>query len=191
MDEAPAAARRRRPRGTASSLRPLPLSGSSASAAEPVDAGVDLAVDLLRQRRGGELGGRILGEAGHDLEAAQQRLAHPAARAAARRLGLEAGPAELRRHDDLARRRLRASRRERAARRRRALRQHEVARIGGMQDQRRPVGDAEDDDVFARPRADAHRLAAAALRADANRRAGRGAPRRPSARRPAAPAPGR
>ena len=39
-----------------------------------------------------------------------------------------------------------------------------------MQDQRRPVGDAEDDDVFARPRADAHRLAAAALRADAHRR---------------------
>ena len=69
-----------------------------------IDAGVDLAVELLRQRRRRELGGGILGDARDDLEAAQDRLAHPAARTSARRFGLEPGPAELRRNGDLARR---------------------------------------------------------------------------------------
>ena len=133
---------------------------------EAVRAGLDLAIELLRHRRGGERHCRILGEARQHLEAGEQRLPHPAARGATRRFGFEAGPAELRRHRDLDRR---AGRRRRAARDRAALREQQVAGVFGMEHQRRPVGDGEDDDIFARPRRHAHRLAAAAHAADAHR----------------------
>jgi hypothetical protein len=138
---------------------------------ESIDAGVDLSVELLGQCRRHQLCSGILGDARDDLEAAQDRLAHPAARAAARRFGLEPGPAELGRNGDLAwRGAARGRGRKAASRRRRALREHQVARVGRMKDERRSIGDAQDDDVFARPGRDAHRITAAALGADANRR---------------------
>ena len=134
--------------------------------AQRVDAFVDRAVELLRGERGDDRDRRVLEQAGDDLEGAQHRLAHPATRRATCCGGLEAGPAELGRDDDLACRRACA---QGAAGRVRRLGMQQVARVLRVQHERRAVGDGQHDHVFAGTRGDGHRVATAALRADLHR----------------------
>ena len=150
---------------------PLPLSGSSAIGREPIDAGIDLAVDLLRHRVGDDLCDRVLDEIGDDLDAVEDRRAPPGDVASARGRGrVEAAPAEPGSGPSTARRRrrLEASPRAPGSPPTTCARMRSCARFG-MKVQRRAVRDVQHDDVVAGASDDRHRRRPA-LRAHAHRR---------------------
>ena len=142
---------------------------------QPIQSRVDLAIDFRGDRAGRDIRRAPDDRGLDDLDRLQHDAAHHVAQHAARRCArIESAPIESRWHDEsvVERRRCRAGRTERPARGGPGsdlLGANQVARVLRMQVKDRPVGDAEQDDVLARTRAQPLRLAVATPRADPHR----------------------
>ena len=143
---------------------------------EFIHTGLDRAIDLLRDGCRGKACRLVLEQPGDDFKGAEHGLAQPAARRAPARGGFEPRPAQLRRDGDF----VAGARCHGAARAATSLRAQQVPRVFGVQHQRRAVGDRQHHHVFAGNGRDTHDVAAAALRANANRRLQRTVGRRGS-----------
>jgi hypothetical protein len=108
---------------------------------EPVDAGLDLPVDLGDHGAGSEVGRGVAAEAGDHLDGGQQCVAETAA--ARRRAGFQPAPAQSGADLDL------VGLRRAGAAGRACLGQQQVARVLRVQHQRRAALDAQHHDVLA------------------------------------------
>ena len=127
-------------------------------ALQRVDPRVDLTVDLGDHGAGDEVDRLVGGQTGDDLEGLQHHVAQKAA-AARGRGAFQALPAQLCRHGHLVGQGLAG------AAPGAGLAEHQVARRGRVQHQRRAAGDAQHHHVFTRHRAHAHAVAADAATA--------------------------